>query len=183
MLQGPGYDGCKSMSRITLGIIVLLATPVMFAPQSHSDETAQAAVVLEGTIQQREGAPLAQRTVFSFPVDQSGQIVTFAGITDDGVLLPIEPDAHPHAKTDSNGRFRIDFSDSIAVYVSGDTVLIGSNYTGVTVGVFASEDLQSLPPFTGPTFLTSKTGEEAQPTMKMEGDVLLIQFGELVVPD
>lgn len=170
------------MSRIILSFVALLAPLAVYAQQA-SPSPAKMAVVLEGIVLHEDSSPLTARTVFVFPIDQRGNTIRFTGITDDGKLTPVEPDAHPHAKTNANGRFRIVFSDSIAVQISDDTLLLGSQYAAVSVGVFAKEDLESLSAFAEPLFLTPQAGKEAQPSLKTEGNVLLIQFGILVLEE
>lgn len=141
-------------------------------------------LVLQGTLVDKAGRPVAGRTVFSFPITDSGQIIRFPGISPDGYLLAIEPAAHPHARTDANGRFRIAYGNVTAADLDEDKVrLTGMQHPGVTVGVFRRENLRTArPEEENPLMLVPVPGSPA-PTITSRGSSIVVQFGKLTLPD
>lgn len=141
-------------------------------------------LVFQGTLVDKAGRPVAGRTIFSFPITDSGQVIRFPGISPDGRLLAIERAAHPHARTDANGRFRIAYGRVTAVDLSGDRlILTGMQHPGVTVGVFRREDLRTATPETeNPLMLVPAPGT-LKPTITPRGNSIVVQLGKLTLPD
>jgi hypothetical protein len=141
-------------------------------------------LVLQGTLVDKAGRPVAGRTIFSFPITDSGQVIRFPGISPDGRLLAIEPDAHPHARTDANGRFRIVYGKVTAADLSGGALLLtGMQHPGVTVGVFRRENLRTArPEDENPLMLVPAPGS-SKPAITSRGSSIVVQFGKLMIPD
>lgn len=140
-------------------------------------------LVLQGTLVDRAGRPMAGRTVFSFPITDSGQVIRFPGITPDGRLVAIERAAHPNARTDASGRFRIVYGKVTAADLSGDRLLLtGMQHPGVTVGVFRRENLRTAGPEENPLMLVPAPGSP-KPTITSRGSSIVVQFGKLTLPD
>ena len=146
-------------------------------------ETGTMSLVLQGTLVDKAGRPVAGRTIFSFPITDRGQVIRFPGISPDGRLLAIEPAAHPHARTDANGRFRIAYGKVTAVDISGDKLLLtGVQHPGVTVGVFRRENLRTATPENeNPLLLVPATGT-VKPAMTQRGGSIVVQLGRLMLP-
>lgn len=141
-------------------------------------------LVLQGTLVDKAGRPMAGRTVFSFPITDTGQVIRFPGISPDGYLLAIERAAHPNARTDANGRFRIVYGKVTAADLSGDRLLLtGMQHPGVTVGVFRRENLRTAKPEEeNPLMLVPAPGSP-KPTITSRGSSIVVQFGKLMLPD
>lgn len=141
-------------------------------------------LVLQGTVVDKAGRPVAGRTVFSFPITDSGQVIRFPGISPNGYLLAIEPAAHPHARTDANGRFRIVYGQVTAADLSGDTVVLtGMQHPGVTVGVFRRENLRAARPEDERPLMLVPAPGSPKPTITSRGRSIVVQFGRLMLPD
>ncbi len=141
-------------------------------------------LVLQGTLVDKAGRPVAGRTIFSFPITDSGQVIRFPGISPDGRLLAIERAAHPHARTDANGRFQIAYGKVTAAELSGDRpVLTGMQHPGVTVGVFRRENLRTAKPEEeNPLMLVPAPGSP-KPTISSRGSSIVVQLGKLMLPE